>query len=152
MLTLPKHNRYDYSVIGERKDYSWPGGKRLAFCATTNIEVYAYRKGTGWDPAKKGEPQQQRNYSWRDYGNRVGIWRMFDLFDQLKLPAFLESRSPFSCEGSAHEFCLAFVENPSLKRALPAGKRQSGCQKQLPEAADLKIFPALVANPEPAFG
>ena len=30
MLTLPKHNRYDYSVIGERKDYSWPGGKRLA--------------------------------------------------------------------------------------------------------------------------
>src|SRR4030081_1799174 len=87
MLTLPKHNRYDYSVIGERKDYSWPEGKRLAFCATTNIEVYAYRKGTGWEPAKKGEPQQQRNYSWRDYGNRVGIWRMFELFDQLKLPA-----------------------------------------------------------------
>src|SRR6266852_2989606 len=83
MLTLPQHHRYDYSVIGERKDYSWPGGKRLAFCATTNIEVYAYRKGTGWDPAKKCEPQQQRNYSWRDYGNRVGIWglgetRLFD--------------------------------------------------------------------------
>ncbi len=87
MLTLPKHNRYDYSVIGERQDYSWPGGKRLAFCATTNIEVYAYRKGTGWDPAKKGEPQQQRNYSWRDYGNRVGIWRLLELFDELKLPA-----------------------------------------------------------------
>ena len=87
MLTLPKHNRYDYSPIGERKDYSWPGGKRLAFCTTTNIEVYAYRKGTGWDPAKKGEPQQQRNYSWRDYGNRVGIWRLFDLFEQLNLPA-----------------------------------------------------------------
>ena len=41
MLTLPKHNRYEYSTIGERKDYSWPGGKRLAFCVTTNIEVYA---------------------------------------------------------------------------------------------------------------
>lgn len=87
MLRLPKHNRYDYSPIGERKDYSWPGGKRLAFCIVTNIEVYAYRKGTGWDPAKKGEPQQQRNYSWRDYGNRVGIWRMFDLLEQLKIPA-----------------------------------------------------------------
>jgi allantoinase len=36
MLTLPKHGRYDYSVIGERKDYSWPDGKRLAFCLTTN--------------------------------------------------------------------------------------------------------------------
>ena len=84
MLTLPKHNRYDYSVIDERPDYSWPGGKRLAVCVTTNIEVYAYRKGTGWDPAKKGEPQQQRNYAWRDYGNRVGIWRLFDLFEDLK--------------------------------------------------------------------
>jgi len=37
MLTLPKHNRYEYSVINERKDYSWPDGKRLAFCVTTNI-------------------------------------------------------------------------------------------------------------------
>ena len=87
MLTLPKHNRYDYSPLPERKDYSWPGAKRLAVCLVTNIEVYAYRKGTGWDPAKKGEPQQQRNYAWRDYGNRVGIWRFFDMFEQLKLPA-----------------------------------------------------------------
>src|SRR6185295_8092645 len=27
------------------------------------------------------------NYSWRDYGNRVGAWRCLDLFDELKLPA-----------------------------------------------------------------
>ena len=86
MLTLPKQDRYDYSPIGERKDYSWPGGKRLAFCMTTNIEVYAYRRGLGFDAAKKGEPQQQRNYAWRDYGNRVGIWRMFDMFEEFKLP------------------------------------------------------------------
>lgn len=86
-LTLPKHNRYAYSPIYERPDYSWPEGKRLAFCVVTNLEVYAYRRGTGWDPAKTGEPQNQRNYAWRDYGNRVGIWRLFDLFDELKLPA-----------------------------------------------------------------
>lgn len=87
MVKLPKHNRYAYTPIGERKQYTWPGGKRLAVCLVTNIEVYAYRKGTGWDPAKKGEPQQQRNYSWRDYGNRVGIWRFFDMFEHFKLPA-----------------------------------------------------------------
>jgi hypothetical protein len=86
-MQLPKHGRYDYSVIEERPDYAWPGDKRLAVCVVTNIEVYAYRKGTGWDPAKKGEPQNQRNYSWRDYGNRVGIWRLFELFEQLRLPA-----------------------------------------------------------------
>jgi peptidoglycan/xylan/chitin deacetylase (PgdA/CDA1 family) len=84
---LPKHHRYDYTAVIDRPDYSWPGGKRLAFCVVTNIEVYAFRAGTGWDPARAGAPQTQRNYAWRDYGNRVGIWRLFDLFDQLKLPA-----------------------------------------------------------------
>lgn len=87
MKTLPHHNRYDYSPITERKDYNWPGGKRLAFCITTNIECFAFLKGRGHDNAKHGEPQTQRNYSWRDYGNRVGIWRFFDMFDELKLPA-----------------------------------------------------------------
>ena len=86
-LRLPRHNRYDYSPITERKDYSWPSRKRLAFCITTNIECWAYGKGRGHDNAKHGEPQTHRNYSWRDYGNRVGIWRLFDMFDELKLPA-----------------------------------------------------------------
>ena len=84
---LPRHTRYDYSPLIERKDYSWPGGKRLAFCITTNIECYAFGKGRGHDNAKHGEPQTQRNYSWRDYGNRIGIWRLFDLLDELGLPA-----------------------------------------------------------------
>ena len=83
---LPKHNRYDYVPLIERKDYSWPGQKRLAFVITTNIECFAFGAGMGHDPAKTGEPQTHRNYSWRDYGNRIGIWRFFDLFDELKLP------------------------------------------------------------------
>ena len=33
------------SPLTERKDYSWPGGKRLAFCITTNVEVYRLRQG-----------------------------------------------------------------------------------------------------------
>ena len=84
---LPRHARYDYSPLIERKDYSWPEGRRLAFCITTNVECFAFGKGRGHDNAKHGEPQNQRNYSWRDYGNRIGIWRFFDLFDELKLPA-----------------------------------------------------------------
>ena len=27
---LPHHDRYDYSPITERPDWSWPDGKRLA--------------------------------------------------------------------------------------------------------------------------
>jgi len=85
-LTLPRHNRYDYSPIIERRDYSWPGGKRLAFCLTTNITCFAFGKGRGPDNAKLSEPQTTRNYAWREYGNRIGIWRLFDLADELAMP------------------------------------------------------------------
>lgn len=84
---VPTHARYDYVPLNERKDYNWPGGKRLAFCITTNVEVFAFGKGRGHDNAKHGEPQTQRNHSWLDHGNRIGIRRFFDMFDQFKLLA-----------------------------------------------------------------
>lgn len=87
MLKLPHHGRYDYSAIEQRRDYAWPGGKRLAFYIALNIEHFAYGAGIGMDPTNRGGPQTQRNWAWRDYGNRVGIWRLFKMLDQLKLPA-----------------------------------------------------------------
>jgi hypothetical protein len=87
MDLLPQHDRYDFVPLPERADYDWPQGRRLAFVFTTNIEWFAFNAGLGHDPAKTNEPQTHRNYSWRDYGNRVGIWRLFDLLDELQLPA-----------------------------------------------------------------
>ena len=84
---LPAHHRYQYSPIGKRADYSWPGNKRLAFYVATNIEVFAFQSGFGPDPTSLSDVQTHRNYAWRDYGNRVGVWRLFDLFDELGLPS-----------------------------------------------------------------
>ena len=84
---IPQHGRYDFVPLHERRDYSWPGGKGLAFLVTTNVEWFAFGAGLGNDIAKLNEPQTHRNYSWRDYGNRIGIWRLFDLLDELRLPA-----------------------------------------------------------------
>jgi allantoinase len=84
---IPHHKRYDYSPITARPDYSWPDGKRLAFWIGTNVELYAFGTGLGNDPTKHGEPQNQRNFAWRDYGNRVGFWNLLDLYDEFKLPA-----------------------------------------------------------------
>ena len=85
-MKLPSHNRYDYVPITKRTDYAWPDGKRLAVYFCNNIEYFAFGSGLGSDSATGNAPQSQRNYAWRDYGNRVGIWRMFDLFDQLDCP------------------------------------------------------------------
>ncbi len=88
MLKLPGHGRYPYSNIEKRRRFDWPGGKRLAFYIALNVEEFAFMAGRGNDPFLRGNsPQTQRNYSWRDYGLRVGIWRIFRMLDELKLPA-----------------------------------------------------------------
>jgi len=87
MLKLPAHGRYEHSNILSRPDYTWPGGKRLAFYVALNIEHFAFQAGIGMDPSRRDSPQTTRNYAWRDYGNRVGNWRLFEILDELKLPA-----------------------------------------------------------------
>lgn len=84
---LPNHNRYDFTPIDERAPYAWPDGKSLAFYIGINIEHYAFLTGGGMDPHNRGGGPTHRNFSWRDYGNRVGVWRIFDLLDEWRLPA-----------------------------------------------------------------
>tara|TARA_A100001037_G_scaffold305806_1_gene347518 strand:- start:6425 stop:7318 length:894 start_codon:yes stop_codon:yes gene_type:complete len=85
-MEFPRHDRYDYSPIDERPDYSWPDGKRLAVYFGNNVEEFAFRAGLN-EAGFPEPPPTQRIYSARDYGNRVGIWRMFDLLDDLGAPA-----------------------------------------------------------------
>jgi hypothetical protein len=42
LVQLKKHNRYDYSPLPERPDFSWPNGKRLAVCINNDIEVFSF--------------------------------------------------------------------------------------------------------------
>lgn len=85
-MQLPVHNRYAFSPIGKRSDYSWPGGKRLAFYVAISVEHFAFGMGMGEDISTLGAPQTQRNYGWRDYGQRVGLWNILKMFDELRLP------------------------------------------------------------------
>ncbi len=87
MLKLPGHKRYDHLPITKRQHYTWPGGKRLAFYVAINIEHFAFQAGLGIDPHNRSGPQTSRNFAWRDYGNRVGNWRLFSILDEMKLPA-----------------------------------------------------------------
>ena len=84
---LPDHGRFDYRPITRRPRYRWPGGAGLAVYLGFNLEHFAFGEGLG---AAIGPPSPQPdvlNYSWREYGNRVGAWRCLELFDALGLPA-----------------------------------------------------------------
>ena len=86
-MELRRHGRYDYSSIVERPVYDWPDGKRLAVYIALNIEHFSFGEGLGHTPTVPGAQPDVRHHAWRDYGLRVGIWRIFDLLDELGLPA-----------------------------------------------------------------
>ena len=89
MSPAPTHGRYPYSPITERRHFDWPQGKRLAVYAGLNLEWFAFGEGLGAELAPGGPPPDVLNYAWRDYGNRVGVFRLAELFSELKLPVSL---------------------------------------------------------------
>ncbi len=86
-MPLPTHGRYDYVPIRGRPVYDWPNGRRLAVYLALNLEHFAFGEGLGAELAPGGPHPDVLNFAWRDYGNRVGAWRMLDLLDALDLPA-----------------------------------------------------------------
>ena len=84
---LKEHGRYPYSPIHGRPDFDWPGRKRLAVYLGFNIEHFDFGAGLGAALGPRSPEPDVLNHSWRDYGNRVGVWRCLELFDELKLPA-----------------------------------------------------------------
>lgn len=83
---VPGHGRYAYSSIKHRPAYAWPNGARLAVYIGLNVEHFAFGEGLGAELAPGGPQPDVLNYAWRDYGNRVGVWRLVDLFDEFGLP------------------------------------------------------------------
>ena len=84
--SIPDSARFTYSPVTGRKDYCWPNGARLAVYIGFNLEHFAYGEGLGACIGPASPQPDVLNYSWREYGNRVGAWRCLELFDQLSIP------------------------------------------------------------------
>jgi hypothetical protein len=88
MPTLPRE-RADYSAIVDRPPLKLPGGARIVFWTIVNLEVWDIGKPMARQvlPAPTGQPMlpDVPNWSWHEYGMRVGVWRFFDLFKRLNI-------------------------------------------------------------------
>ncbi len=79
------HDRYDWSQLAERKAVQWPGENKLALWVNVALQYFPLnQQGKPFKvPGGMTMPYPDlRHYSLRDYGNRVGIYRMFDAFDR----------------------------------------------------------------------
>jgi peptidoglycan/xylan/chitin deacetylase (PgdA/CDA1 family) len=77
--------RYLFLPIVQRPAFDWPEGRRVAVYLGVNHEVFDFGGGLGAELAPSQTQPDVMNYAWRDYGNRVGAWRLFELFDRLEL-------------------------------------------------------------------
>lgn len=83
---LAGHGRCTYSGIGERPAHSWRNGARLAVYVAVNLEHFSFGSGLGARLVPADASSGLLNYSWREWGNRVGAWRLLDTLAQLRLP------------------------------------------------------------------
>ncbi len=85
---------FPYRAWPDRPYWRWPNGSGLAVWIVVNIEHFEFGKlGTAIQPHLTSLPEIA-NYGWRDYGNRVGLWRLFELFEAyptLKITAALNA-------------------------------------------------------------
>jgi allantoinase len=80
---LDPRDRTLYSPISDRPAVAWPNGASVAVWVAPNVEFYEYTPPLNdyynFFPRVPNPDVQQ--YALRDYGNRVGFWRMADVFD-----------------------------------------------------------------------
>ena len=80
--------RIPYSALPERTPLRWPDGARVAVWVAPNIEHYEYlpEQVRVRNPWPRVPHPDILGYGLRDYGNRVGVWRLMSLFDRLRIP------------------------------------------------------------------
>src|SRR5437899_12123366 len=85
---LPRE-RADYSAIVDRPPLKLPGDARIIFWSIVNLEVWDIGKPMARQvlPAPTGVPllPDVPNWSWHEYGMRVGFWRFHAPYQRLKI-------------------------------------------------------------------
>lgn len=82
--------RFVYSPIVTRPPLRWPNGARVALWIVPNVEFYEYLpKVRLRDPWPRMPHPDVQAYSVRDYGNRIGFWRMLEVLDRYEIPCTL---------------------------------------------------------------
>lgn len=139
---LPGHGRYEYSAIVERPVYDWPGGRRLAVYIGLNLEHFAFGEGLGAHLAPGGPQPDVLNFAWRDYGNRVGVWRLLAAFDELDLPVSLLVNSEI------YDYCPQVVAAFRARGDEIVGHGRSNAERQgeLDEAAEAALIAEATAT------
>lgn len=82
------HDRYDWKMLSQRQTYKWPYNCKLAFWINISVQFFPLNpeSPSPRPPGGMTMPYPDlRHYSLRDYGNRVGIYRILNSLEQRKI-------------------------------------------------------------------
>ena len=93
-MSLQPPSSYDFVPLPDRVPLRFPGGARVAVIFTINIEYWEPFRSGQKEPLFPGGPAtiphvlpgdvlDTANWTWREYGQRVGVWRVIDVFDKM---------------------------------------------------------------------
>lgn len=123
--TLTTPQRYPYRAIASTSSQRWPNGKGLALYVAMNLEHFAFDSLEGAKLSANANYPDVLNYSWRDYGNRVGGWHLAELFEILQIPPAVIANT------SIIDYCPALLERwLSLPESELIGHGHTNSQRQ----------------------
>jgi peptidoglycan/xylan/chitin deacetylase (PgdA/CDA1 family) len=135
-MDLPHPGRFDDVPIVRRPQAAWPQGKRLAVYVALNLESYAFGEGLSEDIVPGSGTPDVLNWSWREYGNRVGAWRLLDAFKQSGIaPSLLVNSAIYARHA---ELAQAFRDAGAA--IVAHGRTNSESQAGLDEAAERRLI------------
>ncbi|MEO8540403.1 MAG: polysaccharide deacetylase family protein [bacterium] len=86
--TRMDHDLYNFSAFAARPSWSWPNGAKLAVMFLIDVEFQDLELPPGvWRPAGTAVSLDVRNWSHRDYGARVGVFRLASLLNEYGIKA-----------------------------------------------------------------
>ncbi|MFK7888269.1 MAG: polysaccharide deacetylase family protein [Gammaproteobacteria bacterium] len=84
------HDLYDWSMLADRAPVTWPGNKPLALWINVALQFFPLdQRGKPFAPpgGMVTAYPDLRHYTLRDYGNRVGVFRLFKALDRYNVTA-----------------------------------------------------------------
>src|SRR5215510_11914371 len=134
---MQPNERLAYSPISQRPPLLLPQDKRLAVWVIVNIEEWDIHRPmprTVITPPAGGAPEPDiPNWAWHEYGNRVGFWRLLEVFDEFSVPATLAVNG---CAIGAYEAIARAARDRGWEFIGP-GFTQLNMQKVEDEAHDI---------------
>ena len=93
-----RYGPFPYSPIIERPKQRWPNGARIAVWLIPNIEFFALDEQVPAAAGGGGKVPDIPSWTVRDYGNRIGVFRIMDVLDRYKMRGTVALNSELCAE------------------------------------------------------